>query len=218
MLIVDSANAPRLVAGNKREKHDAQIQKWVEDQTETAKYLNDPNDNPTILARQLGRMMTSDELEKKLKKMDPNLHFEWNQFNSSKKMMYHIRPGVGKYSVCPYEAGPMPEHSVLKQKVEMVRDFSVGMVGKPALDRKDLPKYEWVPGQGYVFDSTATLPGWKKVTLPWGEHKRGWRTVLIRLVERGIFTPPQIESVFGADDTPNWAKHMGKQNSIILPY
>lgn len=216
MLIVDSANAPRLVAGNKRESHTDQIRTWVAEQTANAVYLKDNDLSPANADRQIGQKMFASELELRLKKLSPNLLFEVNPFNATKKALYHVRRGEGKVFICAYENGVMPEHSIMKVKEELVRDLSVGVPGAP-LNRKDLPKHEFVPGNGFVFDDTVAPLGFKKVLIPWGEYIRGWRTVTIRLVEQKIVTPTQVENIFGADNRPEWARHMGHKD-IQLPW
>jgi|SRR5579883_2784268 len=216
MLIVDSQVAPRLAAGNFREQKVDQLQKWIEDQTANAIYLKDDDLSPANIERQFGQKLSATELETKLKKINPNLIFETIVENPGHKRLSELRRGE-KVIICTYPNGIIPEHSFMRVKEEVVQDmnFYNSTTATFHLDRKDLPKHEFVEGEGIKWDG---LPlGFKKVLIPWGEYLRGWRTVLIRLVEAGAATPTQVEKIFGSDNRPEWAAHMGKQN-IELPW
>ena len=189
-----------------QEKHQADVRKWVLDQVAHAVYLEDNNLSPANADRQIGQPMFANDLEVRLKKLNPNLYFESNPFNKSKKACYLLQPGAGKVFVCAYENGVMPEHSIMKVKEEEVWD-----VDQVHLNRKDMPKHEFVPGVGYQFDPTAARPGFKKVKLPWGELTRGWRTVLLKIVISGLATITDVERIFGTDNRPEWAGHTGKK-------
>lgn len=79
----------------------------------------------------------------------------------------------------------------------------------------------WEPnGQGigrWVCLDRSALPGMKKVTLPFGEFKRGRNTVLLRLVKAGHLMVDQVEREFGGDDTPEWKGHTGK-GAVVRPW
>lgn len=207
MLIVDSTVAPRLVAGNKREQQNAKIQEWCDAQLDASKFLTL---DPSNYEKQLGRGLHSHEFENILLTISPNFVFANHPTKTSKKAIYHLRNGK-KHYVCPYENGFMPEHSVLRRAEERVLDLSVGVPGAPPIQRCDLPRHEWVPGEGYVWDKTQTQPGFKNIEIMYGEHFRGWRTILIRLVQSRSITPEQAERAFGVDTTAAWAHHLGKQ-------
>jgi hypothetical protein len=52
-----------------------------------------------------------------------------------------------------------------------------------------------------------------KADIPHHEITRGWRTVLINLVARGLLTPAQVErfaAKHGSEDRPSWAHLVGK--------
>lgn len=218
MLIVDSQVAPRLEAGLRTEQKVDQLKRWVESQTANAVYLKDEDLSPANIERQFGQKMMATELEKKLKKVNQNLVFEVIPENPGHKRLSELRRGEGKVFICTYPNGLIPEHSFMRVKEEVVQDmnFYNSATNSFHLDRKDLPKHEFVPGDGFKWDSEVPL-GFKKVLVPWGEYLRGWRTVLIRLVENGSATPTQVENIFGADNRPEWSAHMGKQK-IQLPW
>ncbi len=218
MLIVDSVTAPRIARARAQEEAEAKLRGWVADQLSNAVYVQDNDVSPANFERQLGKVMPSPEMEKRLEKLSTSLVFEHNPFNRSKKAVYVVRRGEGKVYICAYENGIMPEHSVMRVKEEITRDYDavgVGPTGRK-LDRKDLPKYTEVDGK-ITFEEEELLPGFKKTLIPYGEYKRGWRTVLVKLVEAKVLTPTQVESIFGADNRPEWASHMGKQ-AHALPW
>lgn len=188
------------------EKHREDVKQWVMQQVAHAVYLEDTDLSPANSDRQLGRPMFANELEVRLKKLSSNFLAETNPFNASKKALYYAYPGKGKVFVCAYENGVMPEHSIMKVKEEEVWD-----VEQTHIDRKDLPKHEYQRGVGFRFDPTAPRPGFKKVKLPWGEQKRGWRTVLLKIVIGGLATITDVERIFGTDDRAEWAGHTGKK-------
>lgn len=208
MLIVDSVVAPRLLAGNKRAQEQAKIQAWCDEQERYAKALAETSAaNPE---KQLGRSLSTEKFEALLTKVSPKFRFEHLPLNMTKKALFYLR-GADKYYICSYENGLLPEHSVLRRAEEMVRDFSVGGTDSKPIQRADLPKHEFVPGEGFVWDPAQVQPGFQKIEIPWGELYRGWRTVLLKIVQTRIATPTQVEAVFGADDSAAWSTHTGKQ-------
>lgn len=214
MLIKDSEVLTREQVLTPQEKHRAELMGWLEEEAKRFVVVEDSDTvNPTNLGQQLGRPMTSAELELRLGKLlPPSIRFVHNPWIHDKRAVVRVKPEGGFDTICPYESGFMPEHEVLKANVEWVRDRH-----QTHLDRKDLPKYEIVPGAGVVWDSGAVRPGWKKVVRLGHTLKRGWRTVLIRLVQAGLLTPTQVEREFGVDDRVQWANAMGKR-SIIAEY
>jgi hypothetical protein len=177
------------------------------EQEKNAIFLARLEQDPTNPQVQMGREMSPKELERRLKKLNPNLQFAINSHNTTKKYVFCDHNGT-KETLCPYENSTMPERSVLKKKAQEVQDMSVSKI-----ERKDLPRATFVPGQGFVFDSL--LPGFKVIQQPWGEAVRGWRTVLIKLVKMGYLTPAQVEREFGSDNTAQWASHLGKQRIAV---
>jgi len=58
---------------------------------------------------------------------------------------------------------------------------------------------------------------WKTVDIPWHLVKRGWRTVLIRLLHKRLVTLDAVERVFGAGNRQSWKILTGKGMGE-LPY
>ena len=194
------------------------VKSWIDDQLRTSAYIGTDLD-PTNAQRQIGRQMSSNEFEGKLRRHLPsNIRFEVNHKNPSMKAVYRIHPDGKKEYICSYHNGFMPEHSIMAQSEEEVpvdlKKLDPASLGH--IDRKDLPKAEW-NGERWVFDGPVENPLMKRVPIVWREHSRGWRTVLLRLVAANIITPVQAEAIFGSDNRPEWAGHTGKQ-AVTTPW
>lgn len=182
------------------------------------KVFENENLAPYDEVKQLGKVLTSSELENNLKKINPYLIFEYNPYDRTKKAIYFIRNNKKDF-ICAYENGFIPEHSVMKYKTEDVWDHTVDL-----LTSKDLPKSELVEdktsplGCKLVFDESKPRPGWKRVQIPWGELKRGWRTVLLKLLQNNLITLYDAELTFGTDDRITWAARTGKRKGLKLPF
>jgi hypothetical protein len=120
-------------------------------------------------------------------------------------------------TLVPYERGWTPEHSIMMLVEKEIADVDV-LSRRKSISRADLPKSEYIRGEGFVFDPTVTRPGFRKIKQVGREVTRGWRTVLIRLLVQGVITLTDVERVFGSDNTPNWAMHTGKHNHNYLPW
>lgn len=191
MLLNTSDNALRTAAFKRKEQQREQIKQWVANAEKNCKYVDDSSNDPTFAARRIGKPMHHDVLEAKLKSLNPRINFIWNQFNSTKKVLL-----FGKDRI-PYEAGIMPERSIMGRHTEEVPIAEVFDNPKFVLDRKDLRK-------------DGKNPWMRTVTQPWREEVRGWRTVLIKLVAMGAITPTQAELMFTPADNPEWQNSMGK--------
>jgi len=203
MLTLDTAQLERQKKQVAVERHRQEVTEWVADQTRLAVDLDDPT-NPCNVAYQMGKEMLVEDLERRLKKLNPNLQFIVHPERSWIKCVYKV-DRIGRHYLTSFNNEKMPEHSIRAMKTEDVRDTSVWHV-----DRKDLPKHEW-DGEKWVFDKSSPQPGMERVNLVWWEAFRGWRTILLQLVKVGALTPSQVEREFGADNRPEWAGHLGKQ-------
>lgn len=190
------------------EKQRQDIIDFIRSETANCVLLRDDDLSPCNAARQLGQTYTHEEFERKLAILCPKLKAERHPFKPDKRCLY-ILDARGKIFVCAYENGFLPEHSIFSVKTKEVWDRVTTHINK-----KDLPKHEVTP-DGVIWH--GPLPGFEDVDIPWNEVKRGWRTVLVRLVEERIATPRQVENVFGSDNRPEWKKHLGKgyENTIL---
>ena len=177
--------AARTVRETGQEKYLLSCNREVKDHVHVSRIAN--------ITQRMGIPLWPKELETRLKRLNTSLMFEVIEENPTHKRM-SIVDQRGKHSVCVYENSLMPERSIPK-----VREMEVPDPNFTHIDRKDMPK-----------DPEALRPGWRKVLVPWGEKKRGWRTVLVRLIQAGAISVTQAETEFGADDTPEWSQHTGK--------
>lgn len=202
------------------EEKRAGVEAWVKNELANAIFLNDPYD-PTNAAARWGRAMSSDEVEKRIKKLVPDAKFHVNPRNLSKKYMTVENRGT----VLVYENGRIPERSIMSRVLKETMDPSILRKGKFHIERADLPKHEVVPhvvtangdvfheGLGHtIWDPSRPIPGMIRTEIPWSEAIRGWRTMLAKLVKDGLTTPAAAEREFGSDNTPEWAGAMGKRD------
>jgi len=166
--------------------------------------------------QQLGRPLSPHQLESKLSKICHNLHFITHPNNPTKKVVYHLKPDGKKEFICAYENRYMPEHSVMRVIVHEYPDPDFIATGK-AIERSELPAYEKVEdvtspfGYGYEFDPKARRPGMLYIEKGHGEETRGWRTVLLRLIQHNLITVDAAEREFSTDNRAEWAKSTGKR-------
>ena len=198
--------------------HQAKVEEMMMQEMKNCVITENDQLNPTSWEQQVGKSLTHQQLEDKLRRVLPLnikavdvIPLDKPLSPTHRKFVRELPDGTQE-NIVVYERGLMPEHSVFNIKTEIVRDPTVKHV-----DRKDLPKWEIVPGQGVVFDETVVKPGWKKVVRQWSEQKRGWRTVLIRLIQHRLLSLYDAERLFGSDERATWAANTGKQN-IELPY
>ncbi len=141
----------------------------------------------------MGRPMWPRELETRLQKMNPNFVFEVIDNNPTHKRL-SVVDQRGKHFVAVYENSLMPERSIPRIRTMEVPD----------------PMFTHVDRKDFSSDPEALKPGWRRVQIPWGESKRGWRTVLVRLIQAGLLSAEETEREFGADQTPEWHQYTGK--------
>lgn len=209
----DSATALRNEIISPQERHLAEVTQMLKEEQRNCIYAEDGDLNPANPEYQLGKSLTDTELETKLRPLLPaNCIFIDNPRDATKKAIVRQRPDGTLETICSYERGVMPEHSIMRIQVEDVKD-----PGTRHIDRADLPKYEYVPGSGIVWMDDSPKPGYVRVKKLWGEKTRGWRTVLIRLIQSRLLTLSDAERVFGADIRPQWAAGTGKQE-LLLPW
>jgi len=198
------------------EKERDAARQWLEKEEAASVFLLDEKTDPTNLEARQGRPMHTDYLEEKLKKMNPNLVFEFVDKKDGRVPSHRrvcIIENNQKKTLFPYEYGVIYERSLMCRNIQEIIDPDV-----KSLNRKDLPKNEWIPGQGIVFEPGQTLPGFKKIEVPWSEVKRGWRTVVLRLVTMGLIPLLDAEKLFGADESPEWKAGTGRSSGSLRPW
>jgi len=143
------------------------------------------------LLSQMGRPLSSVEVQSRLKKIRPNLIFETSLSDPTKIGLYietDERTAAGgwtkrKVFLCGMESGILPEFSVLHKTTKQVAN--------PDLFGKDAPTREI---------------NWLNVPTVSGET-RGWRTVLVRLMHLGIISRGEVQKHFNwtpSRDSAKW--------------
>jgi hypothetical protein len=217
--IWDAAKQAAISTGAENERVNAQTAAvQYETKERLGKFLLDEK-NVTNSEFQTGRGMLAAEFIKRLKKLDPRFEF----FPSPTKPhlgAFGYRQVNGEYEFLVMGMnGFVPEHSVHEVREEFIQDTSIGVDGKPPIQLADVMKQaHWVPkanifGGEWEFEDKTQGLGWKKVIMPGKEITRGWRTILLRLIQAGKLTVSAAEKEFGPDNTPNWQFHTGKSTS-----
>lgn len=202
--VLDSASLARQAEYLRREAEEDRFRAWVNLETINSMYLADERYDPTNAPARLGRPMSSSDLESVLSRLNPSLRFIWGGLNTSKKWLARALPDGSLERLFPYEAGIMPERSIMSRKRLEVPDPSVlrpgptGFMGH--IERSDVPDGTGAP------DGPA--PGFRYVDVPWREEVRGWRTVVLRLIVLGLISPADAERAFGHDQTPEWSSRV----------
>lgn len=185
MLVKDTDKIASHVARLKKEQYYEKLRLWERDKIENTIYITDKDLSPGNWDKQRGRELTTETFEKKLLKILPNALFATLPKNTSKRCVYRILPSGQAEHLCTYENGRMTEHSVHKIKEEDVMDINpTNTDAITHIERADMPKCEW-DGTQWIFDKSRPLPGQSRVEVAGGEVSRGWRTVLLRLIQAG---------------------------------
>lgn len=216
-LVIDEKAARRREYERRVEEHREQIRRAHEQMVRTSVWIGSDSD-PTDVLRRMGAPMTSTELESRILRLTSSVLFEDHPDNhlrkfasafftspsqsslpfsllTPKRLAYRIRQDGRREFLFAFEKGIMPEYSILRRVTREVWD------GKTThIDRRDLGR--------------DTHPGRVRVDLPWREEVRGWRTVLLRLVECGILTLEQVERAFGPGQSTFWAARLGKRHGL----
>ena len=208
MLVLDGAKVSAHEQAALGELEKERVSGWARLEEANSVFLYDEETDPTFSPRRLGRMLTAREFESKLSRILPQAQFIWGPLSDikKKKILSVPAPDGSQILSMVYESERMPERSIMSRNLRDVPDFS-----QTKLERKDLPKHEYVPGEGFVWDKSKPLPGMKRISVPWREDVRGWRAILLGLIKAGFITVAQAEKEFyGADNTPEWKQGTGK--------
>jgi hypothetical protein len=176
----------------------------------------DTADDPTSMAR-LAVGMKTEEFERKVAKLNSRLRFATLPSKPDKRVCWVERRGEA-YPICVYEAEWMPESSLRARHTEVIQNSMNTLVcnGGPVhhhLERADFPKSHWNAEKG-EFEFDGLRPHEEEVEVPWSEVKRGYRTVLLYLLEAGELDMDQVERHFGPGTSRGWAVHTGKRTDI----
>ena len=220
-LITNDSQKAKLRAGLAAEMEAQRILDYIKDEQSHVVYIEDKILNPTDEKKQLGKPLNSDLLEQMLAPVLPSsvrfIDNSWRPgFRAAVRVLRQGDANHGAFeTIVPYERGLMPEHSILELVEEEVPDPDV-ISRRKSLNRKDLGKHEYVRGKGFVFEEGGQI-GYIKNKKLGHEVKRGWRTVLVRLVQAGFLSVADAERVFGSSNSAGWAQHV-KGHQAVTPW
>jgi len=235
MLVLDEQRLTRNLRGEQQERTAHEINSWTMEQLGNARVIHDLDASPSNPERQAGRLYASPErLEQELRRCSENFVFEPVGGNPSKKRLSYQNPGQTHPDyICLYESGVTPEWSIMSAtwRWEPDPDFALG--GK-LLDRADVKAnpvsvqeaYELIKSLGTAGAKEELLrrragnhdpnfrPGFRRVLETSREAIRGWRSVVVRPLQKGYITLEQAKTIVrnlgGSDDRANWARATGK--------
>lgn len=225
MLIIDSERAKIREHDIRRLAAREELAKWVAENEQNCTYYETDGLPMIEQMRMIGKPLTHQEFEAKLKKLNPSVQFMFvtgSLFCPHKKLVLNGRELDGTI----YPIGTISERSIWRIEEEETPDdlydpnFKVPHVSEfGAAEWCPIEGYEalWEPegrGIGRWKKTDETLrPGWTKRPKRWGEKRRGWRTILIRGVLMHLWTPWQVETEFSVAQTPEWRRYLGKNSA-----
>lgn len=215
MIVRDEAALDRLATEALIDQYMERVAKHREATLAQAVWI-DTEDDPTSVAR-MGEGLETSVFEARLAKLNRNLRFRTLPLKPDKRVVFVEKRGKA-VPLCVYEAGWLPEYSLRKRHTEIVQNsdntlrVSNGTLHHH-LERADFPKAHWDETAGeFKFDGLR--PHEEAVELPWSEIKRGYRTVLLYLLEAGELDLDAVEKHFGSGTSRGWAVHTGKRTDI----
>lgn len=198
MLILDTPAQERLSRSGARENTQAQRTRALarEIESNTLSVSTDAGHDTSLLLEQMGRPLTSVEVQRRLHLCNPRLIFERCIRYPELTGVYiekDERNAAGgwtkrKIHLLGMESGILPEFSVKHQTTKRV------------------PNPEVIAGGGARVDREAVK--WLEVPTFAGET-RGWRTVLIRLLHLELITRSDVDKHFGwtpSRESQRWAE------------
>jgi hypothetical protein len=193
MLVIDSGTQQDWRAAVKNESLAASRQENLAKEilSNSITVKEDADWDTTNLLAQMGRPLTSVDVQGRLKKICPALYFERSLRSPENTGIYidkDVRTPAGAWEkqktfLCGMESGIMPEFSV--------RHKTKKQVANPELFGKDTPTREidWLNVDTFAAET------------------RGWRTVLVRLLHLGVIVRADVEKYFGwvpSRDSQKW--------------
>lgn len=227
-LIVTDDVKVRSVQGVTVESQRDKIKQYATYHLGQGKFMEDALTNPTLAEKQLGTPMLCHDLEALLLRISPDFKFfpahDYVIDNSPllpKGTRFPMKSlwwcnGQRAVPITNYHADSMPEWSLFDWKEYEVPDPTFEKA-----NRRDYPKMEWTGWKdGFVkVDPTAPTPGYIKMKEPWHEIRRGWRKVLVSVVENipDICSPERVERFVRSGDRKSWATALGRRtaNSVF---
>lgn len=221
MLVKDTETIEQHLAAARFQQENEALARYLEDQLKPpGGYGDDQGLKRCNPEAQRGRTMSTEDFERKLSSIAPQLVFR-SYGDPTKKGVYWNVGKPNQQGLAFENSLSMPEFSIY----ELVqRELQNPIVADEnfRLDARDLPKYEIVPeehdAEGNItreadihwYDS---LPGMDLQEDAWREKVRGWRQLLVMLVIEGQISIADMERVFGSTNRRGYALYLGKHDS-----
>ena len=167
--------------------------------------------DPTNILHRMGKALPATELKTKLESLSHYVKVERHPEKAHMLVVYIVRSSSKTY-VSAFEDGMVPERTLIDTKTvtdvdpaSLRPDWKPGKFDAPLVDRNGIIQ----------IDENAMRPGLTQYTIPWHIQKMGYRTILLRLLEKGVVTMAKVEETFGNDNTPEWAAKTGAQDKNL---
>lgn len=202
--VIDEEKAKALSFFDACAKDKEKVTRWIEEQRRSLVVVD--ADNPVDdKAHQRGKPLNFKTFEKMIRKLPNGDHYVFNDINPLMKGLCFQSPGGKLIRISAYGKTDIPEFSTVVVYKKLVRDFSVSV-----LNRRDMPQMVWnSETKRHESKDGSPLPGWKYEYSTDGENpfdpqSRGYRTILMKIVELRLATPNEVEKVFGRSTRQSW--------------
>ena len=190
MLTKDENVKKRLELGDALIEQKDRVDRAIEEATVDYTKLEKSSEDPTNEERQVGQRLSTEAFIKRLKSILPNIHWMINPHYSDKFGLF-TGWGIEARQIASGEYPWMPEWSVLEATHELLPTTSPETV----LTKEGYRREIFRPG----------IPTMREVPSGLKEVKRGWRTILMRLILDKFITLEQAEQKFGSGNRASWA-------------
>lgn len=175
MLINDTDALARQRRLGEMEIVDDQMLAWIRNELMFSECIDDPDTSPLLTMKKIGTPMIHSEMERRLKKLNPNLTFEWSGVCigvSQAKVAKLLMPDGTKRTIFTYDSGMMPERSTWRSVTKWLPDpfykpnrFDEDIKDWEVKPRSDDDIAELMDGLGipYVRSTEGSNPSWSEV-------------------------------------------------------
>lgn len=239
MVALDTARRRFHNQVERRLAHLERTKNWCLAQFASASLFTDDLD-PTNPEKQQGRPMSSEQLIKLLRKWNRALVIETHPTNYNQIVVYKILGGEKRTAVT-FAAGVLPEFSVMAKNEELIeKELPTTSEGEEILSIKKIPENvkrgmraaieEILNNPTTVYDEDSAMALLEKTLADTSyeslvhtklrqvgrELIRGWRTVLVRLVQQQLLNLDTVERLVHSTDRLSWAVKTGKREDRCL--
>ena len=239
MLALDTAKRRWHSQVERRLAHLERTRNWCLAQLASASLFTDDLD-PTNPEKQQGRPMSSEALIKLLRKWNRSLLIETHPTNFNQVVVYKMVGGEKRTAVT-FAAGVLPEFSIMARQEQLVeKELPTTSEGEEILSIKKIPEKvkqgmraainEILNNPTNVYDEESAMALLEqtladttyeslvhdKLKQVGRELVRGWRTVLVRLVQQQLVSADTVERLVKSTDRLSWAVKMGRRDDRCL--